>query len=173
MGNTNGYFSKSIRSTDMMFTWSKAFISVYGLLDQQWPWPHFQSHTGHYWNLKINLHLWYKMTPMNLEASNLACKHLWAICPWCHKIRSLWPLTSDLLHEVKCSYIMMHQGCSLGIRVVTLWYNIFHCSPTDGSTLHYVSGMILWLTALHHGLDPKGQQSVQAHGPMFLHFLCI
>ena len=46
MGNTIGYFSKSIRRTEMMFIESRALISVYDLLDQQWPWPNFQGHIG-------------------------------------------------------------------------------------------------------------------------------
>ena len=34
MENTNGYFSKSVRSADMMFIWSKALINVHNMLDQ-------------------------------------------------------------------------------------------------------------------------------------------
>ena len=124
MGNTNGYFSKSIRGTDMLFTWSKALISVYDLLELQWPWPHFQGRTGHYWNSIINHYKWHKSV----------------VTLWCiplHYIMTLLRIGGWLHYDT---------------TFITVKVRLFS-SPTDGRTLHYISGMNLWLTALHQWLD--------------------
>ena len=163
----------------MLFTWSKALISVYDLLELQWPWPHFQ---GHYWNSKINLYKWQKVQ-LHYDAPEQKCNYI-------------------MMHQNSPNQLHYDAPETQLTRrmLVTLWYNnIYHC---QGKTVQFTNRwqnialykwheslidssasvvrpfgttgelgcvcMSMFMNILYKWGLSKGQQSIGAHGPMFM-----
>ena len=74
----------------------KAFQGIWCI----WPWPHSQGHSRHLKCHIGNFQVWHILTSLHPETSYFAYRYLRSITNCMHKIRSLWPLTSELWVKV-------------------------------------------------------------------------
>ena len=100
----------------------------------------------------------FDISALTWETSNHACRYLWSISPWSHKMRSLWPLTWDLWPKFT-SPMLTQWGteCWLYCYIVYTDKPVFRCQNITHDRLSWTYQCI-WPWTLHfqgqtfHGL---------------------